>query len=434
VLLEWEAQSGVFRAGLERTNWWETHFERTLPITHERLKRSAGRRANAVTLLKLQAATKQAMWRALLMLLRESEHRDAGIWQAPEGGAAQVAINVADEFGIDRLHFVIQQQERSQIPLIRVVHLQGGQGGYTFELPSEALWNPNNADALRPVQAWTVPFQEAVVVLLESTVNQGDRHELVWIRSSREERLNRDLSLWAINHNTQLENPAEFRAPPFLQGDATLTSAPLVAACEGRIDIAGVATACAALSIRRSETLVFDQVKQEPLGGEAPKHWRQVLTQELWERSGGVITASCYVLDAFLLYVCDDGVLRAHPRGNPQSTYHVRDMQTRVYQLASLYNVVAIIHSAHVLEVWHVSRKAEDPFIALPAVGDAPLYRTANADPDHAPLLSGRSSSFATWWRGHGCASSMRALHRAERDRPSSSSRCRSMRAGPLRR
>jgi hypothetical protein len=380
VLLVWEAQSGIFRTGLERINWWETLFERTLPITYERLKKSAGRRANAATLLK-----SKGVWRGLLTVLRDADRKEAGIWQAPEGGAAQAAVNVADEFGIDRLHFVVERG-KGQIPLIRVVHLQGNgeesRGGYSFELPSEALWNPNAHTALLPVQSWTVPFQDAVVVLLQSTV--VDATELVWIRTNREENLKRDLSLWALNHNTQLENPEDFLAPPFLQGDPTLTSAPLIAACEGRIDIAGAKTACLALSMRRSETLIFDQIKQEQEEKTGPKHWRQLLTQELWERSGGVITASCYVLDAFLLYGCDDGTLRAHPRGNPQSTYHVRDMQSRIYQLTSLYNVVAIIHSAHVLEVWQVSRRTEDPFLQF-----RPLYRATNVDTNHAPLLYG---------------------------------------------
>jgi hypothetical protein len=36
--------------------------------------------------------------------------------------------------------------------------------------------------------------------------------------------------------------------------------------------------------------------------------------------------------------------------------------------------------------VWHVTRRTDDPFIALP---ETPLYRTTNADPDHAPLLYG---------------------------------------------
>lgn len=393
VLLEWEAASGVFRAGLERINWWETLFERTLPMTYERLKRSAGRRANAAALLN--SPTKHGVWRGLLIWLRDSERKDAGIWQAPEGGAAQCAINVADEFGIDRLHFVIHRGQ-GEIPLIRAMDLGGsGDRGHSFELPSEALWDHNALAAaaaaanrelsLVPVQLWTVPFQDAVVVLLQST-REEQGLELVWIRTVQERKLNRDPALWALNRNTQLEDAGEFVAPPFLQGDPTLTSAPLVAACEGRVDILGVQTACAAVSMRRSETLVFDQVKQDEAMQLPPKHWRQLLTQELWERSGSVITASCYVLDALLLYACEDGVLRAHPRGNPQSTYHVRDMQTRVYQMTSLYNVVAIIHSAHILEVWHVSKKTDDPFLQF---GDVPLYRTTNADADHAPLLHG---------------------------------------------
>ncbi len=52
-LLDWESRSASFRAGLERTGWWETLFARTHPVMYERLKKSAGRRANASALLAM---------------------------------------------------------------------------------------------------------------------------------------------------------------------------------------------------------------------------------------------------------------------------------------------------------------------------------------------------------------------------------------------
>lgn len=100
----------------------------------------------------------------------------------------------------------------------------------------------------------------------------------------------------------------------------------------------------------------------------------------------GSVTASCYVLDAFLLFACSDGALRAHPRNNPKSTYHVLDLNTRISHLTGLYNVVAICHSHHVLEVRHVvTLRNKDPFIQISRL----LFVDNNVDSSHRPLLDG---------------------------------------------
>ncbi len=104
------------------------------------------------------------------------------------------------------------------------------------------------------------------------------------------------------------------------------------------------------------------------------------------------------MLDSFLLFASSDGILRAHPRGNPNSVYHVEDMQSLVPQMTSLYNVVALIHSHQVLEVRRVERQADDPFLRFHL-----LYRTQMADAAHAPLLYGPYVIFASldgsWYR-----------------------------------
>jgi hypothetical protein len=249
-----------------------------------------------------------------------------------------------------------------------------------------------------PVRLWTVPFQDAVVVLLQS---RDQRFEVLWVRTNESETLNRDLPLWAINHNNLLEDVSEFRAPGYLHGDPTLGLPPLlllVAATEGRTDIAGANTATASIVLRQRDVLVFDQVKQ-PVSKVTPKHCRELLSDEVWEVHANVV-ASCYVLDAFLLCACDDGVLRAHPRNNPHSIYHVEDVHSLVYQMTSLYNVVAMIHSVDVLEVRAVQRKSEDPFIHFSGV----LFRASMVDANHAPLLYGpyvvyRSLQEGAWVR-----------------------------------
>ncbi len=222
------------------------------------------------------------------------------------------------------------------------------------------------------------------------------------MRSNENEALNRDVSLWAINHNNLLEDPTEFRAPGYLQGDPTLGPPPLLllfAATEGRTDIVGAKTAAVSIVLRQRDVLIFDQVKQPAMDKGLPKHWRQLLSDEMWEVHADVL-ALCYVLDAFILYACNDGVLRAHPRNNPQSVYHVESVQSLVYQMSSLYNVVAIIHSVDVLEVRAVQRKDTDPFIQFSDV----LFRATMVDASHAPLLYGpyvvyRSQQEGAWMR-----------------------------------
>src|SRR3990167_9603838 len=182
VALDWESKSEIFRLGLERIGWWEAQFAAKLPVTYDRLKKSVGRRANATTLMsmiRLKPEMTKNVWRNLLLLLRESERRDQSVWQPREKGT-QIAIQPADEFGIDSIHMIVH---RADIPLVRVLRLQREAivEASSFDLPSEALWNPKMEYAMLPVQLWTVPFQDAVVVLLRSKVN--NEHEIVWIET-----------------------------------------------------------------------------------------------------------------------------------------------------------------------------------------------------------------------------------------------------------
>ena len=300
--------------------------------------------------------------------------------------------------------------------------------GTTIELNLEAFQAPD-LDAtvmMRPVQLWTVPFQEAVLVLF-ANIETGHQ-ELVWIptpstllnssssfktREAQTDKL--EPSMWALNHNAFAESPENFQVPPFLLGDPTMTtttnnsSLMVVAATEGRTDIAKVRTGLVAIGLRKRDFLLFDQLSQsnqsqtpskETQTNLPVKHWRQLVTSELWEPRRIPISCACMVLDAFLLYASHDGVLRAHPRGNPQSTYHVQDMSTLVHQVTSLYNVVAMIHSYNVLEVRLIEKIAHDPFIQLQ---EPPLYRTNLADLAHSPLLYGPYVIYAAldghWYR-----------------------------------
>jgi len=241
-------------------------------------------------------------------------------------------------------------------------------------LQIDSSFSGQNGSTMQPAQLWTVPFQEAALMLLR---NKDSGHaELVWIPTDQQIPQDvHDLSLFALNHNSFAEDPGDFRAPPTLLGDGTMGQMPIImAATEGRTDLLPkVRTAMAAVTIRKRDTLLFDQLKQEEKRG--MRHWRQFLTDELKEVRGLPISAACFVLDALLLYASHDGMLRAHPRGNPHSTYHVQHIDSLVSHVVGLYNVVAVVHTHSTLEVRHVERDASDPFIRFPRI----LWKTNDA-------------------------------------------------------
>jgi hypothetical protein len=423
IQIQWEKQSDIFRTGLERINWWETLFSHVFPVTYDRLKRSISRRQNAIALFKQiqKVELHQNLWRNLLIFLDNSQKKPSTMCHL--GTKTQISLHPADEFGIDKIHTIVHKKpnrkEEGGLPFtINVIRLQQPATIITKDyppiiaVPSSICLNMTSfmSNALHPklimtpIQLWSVPFQDAVIVLFQNIDTR--EIELIWIpnegnlvTTAREithvESL--ELSLWAINHNNVTEHPSQFCAPPFLHGDPTLFDYPIIiSSTEGRTDIPNVKTALISVTIRHQHTLLFDQLKQQQQPAPT-NHWRKKLTLQLWEPQ--LITCSCFVLDAFLLYASQDGILRAHPRGNPNSTYHVEDMETIVSRMTSLYNVVALIHSYHVLEVRSVQKKDVDPFIHFPNV----LYSIPNVDAKHPPLLYGPYVIYASldgnWYR-----------------------------------
>ncbi len=191
------------------------------------------------------------MWRDLLVLQADSDRVDRGVWRVPANNMA--AIQVADEFGTEPLAFISSSFQ---------ISLQGsGHSTRAFQVASSALLTHNKDLVMHPVRMWSVPFQEAVLVLLQH--NKTQEQELVWIpTSSQQLDRNFELSNWSLNHNNLTENPEDFAAPPFLHGDPTITSV-IVASTEGRLDIPNAKTAICSVMIRQRETLLFDQVKQD---------------------------------------------------------------------------------------------------------------------------------------------------------------------------
>jgi hypothetical protein len=376
VQLRWETKYNVFREGLSRANWWEVLFSNTHPVTHARLKKSAGRRSNAAELIsqiRLESTVPPNLWRSLLVLVEENDRNDKGIWFA--GAGWQTSIQVADEFGVDRVHFANGTDVRS-LDLCRE-----GKKHSTTAMAGPALLSlgMNRKLVMRVSGLWSVPFQNACIVEFESM--DSHEKELVWVPTGKTSKSDFDVSLWAINHNSVAENPDAFAAPPFLLGDRSLgISPPLVAGTEGRTDI-NAKTAIVSVTMRKRDTLVFDQVKQLDA---MPKNWRHVLTEELFEPKQIPITCACFVLDAFLLYGSQDGVLRAHPRGNLKSVYHVEEFHSTITHLVSLFNVVAVVCSFNILEVRRVEKTEYDPFLKFEL-----LFGVEGVNTDSRPLLYG---------------------------------------------
>jgi hypothetical protein len=186
----------------------------------------------------------------------------------------------------------------------------------------------------RVLQMWSVPFQDSCLVWLEN-------QDLLLVCGKQSKLLHRT------------EKPIKF---------ATISNG-----------------TCFSVVIEGEGVLLFDEKKNHMI-----------------ESSN--VTACCFVLDSLLLLASNDGVIRAHPKNNPKSAYFVEDLDSYIFQMTSLSNVVAIIHSYSILEVRHVCKIEEDPFIRFNV-----LYRYKGADCDHPPLLYGPFVIFAgldgIWYR-----------------------------------
>jgi hypothetical protein len=120
-------------------------------------------------------------WRSVYLLVLESDRIDRGVWQI--GIGSQAAIQTADEFGIDQMH-ILQSGGR----YIKVLELKReGWIANSVDLAFPALVSLGLEKTLisRPIQLWCVPFQKAVIVLLQN-IKTGER-ELVWIQTDTEQ-------------------------------------------------------------------------------------------------------------------------------------------------------------------------------------------------------------------------------------------------------
>ena len=154
---EFDEASSVIRAGFERIRFWEAMFRANHPLTYERLKASVTRRKNAEKLLaeiRVKGVLKStSVWRGLLFLDADYANQERAVWQSLRTSTSEIAVNVADEFGIDQVHVLDLKAQR-----LRSMNLADN---------SEQVFDLNHPSlkSCVPVQAWSVPFQQAALIL-----------------------------------------------------------------------------------------------------------------------------------------------------------------------------------------------------------------------------------------------------------------------------
>ena len=382
-LLEWERMSLVLRDGLEKINWWERYFEHHNPITYKRLVVAAQCSNDWRRLaISLHDVIDCVVWKESLEVsapIVDDEETRNGVLSIYEHVSTAVG---ADEFGHDCVHQLLRSaHKKNHAVLLRKFTWNTDvtanskrdsvtRGYFDFQKSEYHL----DLHAMAVVRAWTVPFKDAVVVLLQNRFT--GQEDVVWVKTGSLA-TDQDLRFWALSCPV---------TPISLNGSSS--------GCTVVIASTAVAKGCSAVTVGGHTVLIFD-TKHD---GSDTATWREMLSAEVFYPHPIAVTAACYVFDAFLLLATNDGIVHARPRANPRSSYYIENLNSLVQHMSSLYNVVAVIHSYSVLEVRLVKRIAEDPFLEF-----AVLYKLNNVDCDHAPLLYGPYVIFAgldgCWYR-----------------------------------
>jgi hypothetical protein len=350
-LTHWEKESPILEEELRKTNYYEEQFKLLYPLTYDRL----------ISISREGRFRIERGWRSLLLNLHNRYTQYERVWKEtifPQTERPFNSVSLQDEFGVDCMYQYFPAEQR--------IRKCGWNDSMTdtvteryFQLPKESI----------TVQLFSVPFQDLCLVLINN-------QELFLMQMQRHKDDRQDMRRWALTHNHFPEHPDDFVLPKSLFQSPKLKSVLVAAATQE----------CFSVILNGKTTLFFDStVKQK----QSHQHWRQLLSDEIYEPNHcpnleTVITASCFVLDEFLLIATNDGVLRARPRSNFKSEYYVENINSQAHQMASLFNIVAIIHSYHILEVKCAQKIETDPFLQLNT-----LYKTNNVDCEHPPLLFG---------------------------------------------
>ncbi len=355
-LVQWEEESSILSDVLTKTNFYEEQFKAKYPVTYDRI----------VSIPKETRFRIGKNWKNLLLHLQNASHSIERVWKetmfSEQPSSFSTSLN--DEFGADFVYQLFNSTHN--------LRKFSWNNNYTDSVTQNYF---DKIDTLSKV--WSVPFRNICLALM-------NERELILLHThvpkSQLPLEMQDVRRWALNRNTFLEHVDDFVIPDLsIEREGSTKLYPLLASTsEGD---------CFSVILQNRVILVFDFVKAAK--NKSPLHWRHLVTDELYEPNhnqieNAQITACCFVMDSFLLLATDDGVLRARPRCNPKSEYYVENLNSMVHQMTSLYNVVALIHSYHILEVRFASQKEEDPFFQLSLV-----YKATNVDCEHPPLLYG---------------------------------------------
>jgi hypothetical protein len=367
-LTEWESESPILSDALRTTNFYEEQCKALYPLTHERTCRMA-------------TATS---WKRLLCHLqqRPNVHYYQRLWKENLFSSSSLSCftssisSLSNELGNNSVHQYFPEKQM----------LRRFAWNDTFTDSVTQSYFALSKFSISSVQLFSI--QEKCLILLN---NQELFLVHMHVPKTQLPADMQDLRRWALSHNHFLEHAEDFVLPNLFFGKSTLS---VLFASVSNDD-------CFSVVLNGKIILTFDSKKERK--NNSAKQWRHLLTCEVYEpihcpnqQTG--ISACAYVLDRYLLVATSDGILRARPRSNPKSEYYIQKFNAYMHQLSSLFNVVAVIHTYHVLEVRAVIETDTDPFLKLPV-----LYKTTNVDCEHTPLLYGPYVIFksldTSWYR-----------------------------------
>jgi hypothetical protein len=202
MLLLWDDISCILRTGLIKSNYWEHRFKVCHPITYERLL-SLPKSLERARVWLQDTPHWDNVWRGLAWSVSQSEKYGQRVWKETlqSGGKnlqARYALhsNSVDEFGQDNVHQFLYAPSKADAN-VQESNCDGGGGGvlptlrtfrwsFAGDSESQSYFDFNKQEALvgsnmMIMQAWSIPFHDACLVLLHSRCTE--RQELVWVKT-----------------------------------------------------------------------------------------------------------------------------------------------------------------------------------------------------------------------------------------------------------
>jgi hypothetical protein len=196
LLLKWVLSSScILLDGLNRMNYWERYFQQSHPLTHLRLCSSS--QSNQGRTRAFLGNYADTYWRGMCCLVVKHQAGTPRVWKETiqRGGVsmharyAVVSSCGADEFGQDTIHQLlfkpsnVQNSSLDGMPVLRTFAWNASstdsvtQSYFDFNKQTEDFRSFAGESSV--VQAWSIPFENACLVLLQH--QQTGRQELVWV-------------------------------------------------------------------------------------------------------------------------------------------------------------------------------------------------------------------------------------------------------------